>query len=151
MDDRQRHYKDGADNEILFSKTVKAGKRIYYIDVKRDRKGEFYLSMTESKRLKDVNNNALHPTFENIKFFYIARTSKSLWLPLTMRPSSPRPTHPKTDATENGQKRRTASTLPAAKTKLATTSNSMLNFKPLAVWPLGKKYVILHPICPAQA
>lgn len=69
MDDRQRHYKDGADNEILFSKTVKAGKRIYYIDVKRDRKGEFYLSMTESKRLKDVNNNALHPTFEKHKIF----------------------------------------------------------------------------------
>lgn len=69
MDDRQRHYKNGADNEILFSKTVKAGKRIYYIDVKRDRKGEFYLSMTESKRLKDVNNNALHPTFEKHKIF----------------------------------------------------------------------------------
>lgn len=69
MDDRQRHYKDGADNEILFSKTIKAGKRIYYIDVKRDRKGEFYLSMTESKRLKDVNNNALHPTFEKHKIF----------------------------------------------------------------------------------
>ena len=69
MDDRQRHYKDGADNEILFSKTVKAGKRIYYIDVKRDRKGEFYLSMTESKRLKDVNNTALHPTFEKHKIF----------------------------------------------------------------------------------
>ena len=69
MDDSQRHYKDGADNEILFSKTVKAGKRIYYIDVKRDRKGEFYLSMTESKRLKDVNNNALHPTFEKHKIF----------------------------------------------------------------------------------
>lgn len=69
MNDRQRHYKDGADNEILFSKTVKAGKRIYYIDVKRDRKGEFYLSMTESKRLKDVNNNALHPTFEKHKIF----------------------------------------------------------------------------------
>lgn len=69
MDDRQRHYKDGADNEILFSKTVKAGKRIYYIDVKRDRKGDFYLSMTESKRLKDVNNNALHPTFEKHKIF----------------------------------------------------------------------------------
>lgn len=69
MDDRQRHYKDGADNEILFSKTVKAGKRIYYIDVKRDRKGEFYLSMTESKRLKDVNNNAPHPTFEKHKIF----------------------------------------------------------------------------------
>ena len=38
----------GAD--ILFSRTVKAGQRIYYIDVKQNRKGEMYLSVTESKQ-----------------------------------------------------------------------------------------------------
>lgn len=69
MDSRQRHNRDGADNEILFSKTVKAGKRIYYIDVKRDRKGEYYLSMTESKRLKDAGCNSQQPTFEKHKIF----------------------------------------------------------------------------------
>lgn len=39
----------GAD--ILFSRTVKAGQRIYYIDVKQNRKGEMYLSITESKKM----------------------------------------------------------------------------------------------------
>lgn len=58
----------GSDSEILFSKCVKAGKRVYYIDVKRDRKGEYYISMTESKRLKD-QGDADHPMFEKHKIF----------------------------------------------------------------------------------
>lgn len=58
----------GSDSEILFSKCVKAGKRVYYIDVKRDRKGEYYISMTESKRLKD-QGDADHPVFEKHKIF----------------------------------------------------------------------------------
>lgn len=68
MEDRQKPRKERVDNEILFSKTVKAGKRVYYIDVKRDRKGEFYISMTESKRLKE-QGDALHPAFEKHKIF----------------------------------------------------------------------------------
>ena len=56
------------DSEILYSKTVKAGKRIYYIDVKRDRKGEYYLSVTESKRLKDQADGT-HFVFEKHKIF----------------------------------------------------------------------------------
>lgn len=69
MEDRQKSCKERVDNEILFSKTVKAGKRVYYIDVKRDRKGEFYISMTESKRLKEQGGDPLHPTFEKHKIF----------------------------------------------------------------------------------
>ena len=38
------------DKEIVFSKTVKAGKRVYYLDVKKDRRGDLFLSITESKR-----------------------------------------------------------------------------------------------------
>ena len=53
MENEQKQGKERVDSEILFSKTVKAGKRIYYIDVKKDRKGELYLSLTESKRLKE--------------------------------------------------------------------------------------------------
>lgn len=56
------------DSAILFSKTVKAGKRIYYIDVKRDRRGELYISMTESKRVKEGGEGA-HPVFEKHKIF----------------------------------------------------------------------------------
>ena len=41
---------DVRDREIVFSRTIKAGKRIYYVDVKRNRKDELYLAITESKR-----------------------------------------------------------------------------------------------------
>lgn len=57
-----------ADNEILFSRMVKAGKRIYYIDVKRDRRDEFYLAITESKRVKDGTETS-KPVFEKHKIF----------------------------------------------------------------------------------
>ena len=46
-------WKEQAESDILFSRVVKAGKRVYYIDVKSDRRGEYYLAMTESKRVKD--------------------------------------------------------------------------------------------------
>lgn len=68
MDDRHKSVRNRVDNEILFSKTVKAGKRIYYIDVKRDRKGEFYLSLTESKRVKE-QSDVQYSTFEKHKIF----------------------------------------------------------------------------------
>lgn len=38
------------EKEIVFSKAVKAGKRMYYLDVKRDRRDDLFLSITESKR-----------------------------------------------------------------------------------------------------
>lgn len=55
-------------SDILFSRTVKAGKRVYYIDVKRDRNGENYLSVTESKRVRDSDGMA-PPVFEKHKIF----------------------------------------------------------------------------------
>lgn len=57
-----------SESEILFSRSVKAGKRIYYLDVKCDRKGDFYISITESKRLKEVGEG-MNPTFEKHKVF----------------------------------------------------------------------------------
>lgn len=56
------------DNEILFSKYVKAGKRVYYIDVKQDRHGELYISLTESKRLKETGEGD-RPIYEKHKVF----------------------------------------------------------------------------------
>lgn len=53
---------------ILFSRTVKAGKRVYYVDVKQDRRGEFYLSFTESKRVQDGTELSA-PVFEKHKIF----------------------------------------------------------------------------------
>lgn len=60
--------KGKVDNDILFSKYVKAGKRVYYIDVKQDRHGELYLSLTESKRLKDTGDGE-KPIYEKHKIF----------------------------------------------------------------------------------
>ena len=40
----------GGDRQEIYSKTVRAGKRTYFFDVKSTRAGEFYLTITESKR-----------------------------------------------------------------------------------------------------
>lgn len=55
-------------NEILFSRTMKAGRRMYYIDVKQDKNDEYYLSVTESKRVKD-GTEFEKPVFEKHKIF----------------------------------------------------------------------------------
>jgi F0F1-type ATP synthase delta subunit len=55
-------------NDIVFSKKINAGKRIYYIDVKRNKKDELFLSITESKK----NSKAEKPeevVFEKHKLF----------------------------------------------------------------------------------
>ena len=61
-------WKEQAESDILFSRVVKAGKRVYYIDVKSDRRGEYYLAMTESKRIKDGTETE-RPIFEKHKIF----------------------------------------------------------------------------------
>ncbi|MDO4930613.1 MAG: DUF3276 family protein [Bacteroidales bacterium] len=60
--------KGKTESDMLFSKAVKAGKRIYYIDVKQDRHGESYLSITESKRVKEGTEES-RPVFEKHKIF----------------------------------------------------------------------------------
>lgn len=56
------------ESDILFTRTVKAGKRIYYVDVKQDRNAEFYVAFTESKRLKEGTDDT-PPQFEKHKIF----------------------------------------------------------------------------------
>ena len=60
---------EGHDAEILFSRTVKAGQRIYYIDVKRNRKDELYLSITESKKMLSGTAEEPQVSFEKHKIF----------------------------------------------------------------------------------
>ena len=59
---------ESGDKDILFSKTVKAGKRVYYIDVKRDRRDAIYMAVTESKRVKEGTLEE-KPVFEKHKIF----------------------------------------------------------------------------------
>ena len=55
--------------EIVFSQAIKAGKRIYYIDVKKNRKDEMYLSITESKKVVSGEGDDATVTFEKHKIF----------------------------------------------------------------------------------
>lgn len=56
-------------NDILFSKVVKAGQRIYYIDVKQNRKDEMYLCVTESKKMNSGTPENPQFTYEKHKIF----------------------------------------------------------------------------------
>ena len=59
---------DSRESDIVFSQAIKAGKRIYYLDVKKNRKDELFLAITESKKLEseDVNSPV---QFEKHKIF----------------------------------------------------------------------------------
>lgn len=58
---------DKRDQEIVYSKAIKAGKRIYYLDVKRNRKDDLFLAITESK--KKVSGDDAQVSFEKHKIF----------------------------------------------------------------------------------
>jgi len=53
--------------EIVYSRSVKAGKRIYYLDVRKARNEDLYLCITESKRRQGEGEEA--PSFEKHKLF----------------------------------------------------------------------------------
>lgn len=57
------------DKEIIFSKSVKAGKRIYYLDVKKNRKDEMFLAITESKKIVSGEGDDSQVSFEKHKIF----------------------------------------------------------------------------------
>ena len=68
--EENRRNDENKEREIVYSQTIKAGKRIYYVDVKRNRKDELYLALTESKKVVsggDFANPSV--TFEKHKIF----------------------------------------------------------------------------------
>lgn len=64
-----KKYNERFDAPIPFSRAVKAGKRIYYVDVKETRGGEYYLALTESKKLVSGDEDNPQVTFEKHKLF----------------------------------------------------------------------------------
>ncbi len=56
------------DKEIIYSKAIKAGKRIYYIDVKKNLRDDLFIAVTESKKVqpKDGSRSA---SFEKHQIF----------------------------------------------------------------------------------
>lgn len=53
--------------DVVFSKRIKAGKRVYFFDVKATRANDLYLTITESKRRPGESDD--HPIFEKHKLF----------------------------------------------------------------------------------
>lgn len=53
--------------DVVFSKRIKAGKRVYFFDVKATRANDLYLTITESKRRPGESDDK--PIFEKHKLF----------------------------------------------------------------------------------
>lgn len=62
-----RRFEDRKEPEIVYSRSVKAGKRIYYLDVRKARNEDLYLCITESKK-KALGEDVV-PQFEKHKLF----------------------------------------------------------------------------------
>lgn len=58
-----------SESDILFSRTIKAGQRIYYLDVKKNKRGDMYLSITESKKTVSGMQEMAQVSYEKHKIF----------------------------------------------------------------------------------
>ena len=67
---------DVNDKEIVFSQSIKAGKRIYYLDVKKNRKDEMFLAITESKKVVMGEGDDSQVSFEKHKSFCTKKISR---------------------------------------------------------------------------
>ncbi len=66
---RKKDYSESTEKEIVFSRVVKAGKRIYYLDVKKSRKEDMYVAITESKKIVSGSGDESQVSFEKHKIF----------------------------------------------------------------------------------
>lgn len=64
---KKNSVESSGDKEILYSKAIKAGKRIYYLDVKKSQRGDLFLAITESKKVQE--KGSLSAVFEKHKIF----------------------------------------------------------------------------------
>ena len=69
MEDLKKKNATEGDKEIIFSKAIKAGKRIYYLDVRKNRKDEMFLAVTESKKVVSGEGESSQVSFEKHKIF----------------------------------------------------------------------------------
>ncbi len=69
MEDLKKKSMTETDKEIVFSKAIKAGKRIYYVDVRKNKKDDMFLAITESKKV--ISGEGISPavSFEKHKIF----------------------------------------------------------------------------------
>jgi hypothetical protein len=57
------------DNEIIYSRAIKAGKRIYYLDVKKSKNDDLFVAITESKKKVTGFDEDAQVTYEKHKIF----------------------------------------------------------------------------------
>lgn len=57
------------DKDLVYSESIKAGKRIYYFDVKQSRNGDRYIAITESKKINEGTVDNPRFVFEKHKLF----------------------------------------------------------------------------------
>ena len=69
MEEYRRKTADEIEKDVVFSHAIKAGKRIYYMDVRKTRKNEMYLSITESKKVTTGEGEDSKVSFEKHKIF----------------------------------------------------------------------------------
>ena len=69
MEDLKKSMEGDKEKDIVFSKSIKAGKRIYYVDVKRNRKDELFIAVTESKKVVSGDADSPAVTYEKHKIF----------------------------------------------------------------------------------
>lgn len=69
MEDYKKSGMNENEKDIAYSQAIKAGKRIYYIDVKKNRKDEMYISITESKKIVNGEGENATVSFEKHKIF----------------------------------------------------------------------------------
>ena len=69
MEDIRKKSTTENDKEIVFSRAIKAGKRIYYLDVRKNRKDEMFLAITESKKVISGEGESPQVSFEKHKIF----------------------------------------------------------------------------------
>lgn len=63
----KKTFVESGDREIIYSKAIKAGKRIYYLDVKKNLKDDLFLAITESKKIQSKDGGDV--SFEKHKIF----------------------------------------------------------------------------------
>ena len=61
-DFKKKNAADMNDKEIVFSQSIKAGKRIYYLDVKKNRKDEMFLDEAVDQFSKAYQKRYLNKT-----------------------------------------------------------------------------------------
>lgn len=69
MEEFRKKTAEEIEKDVIFSHSIKAGKRIYYMDVRKTRKDEMYLSITESKKIVSGEGEDAQVSFEKHKIF----------------------------------------------------------------------------------